>query len=91
MNMTESSTTNVRSGWGWLSRPVGVVGVCFMIPEHSGVYGESEITGFPIIDREFTLETRRTASSFDDMITDGASARSKGVLPGVEGGQFACG
>jgi hypothetical protein len=33
-----------------------VVWVIFMIPNPSGIYGEPEITGFPIFDREITLE-----------------------------------
>jgi hypothetical protein len=30
--------------------------VFFIIPDANGIHGEPEITGFPIFDREITLE-----------------------------------
>ena len=50
-----------------------VVWVFFITPDPRGVPWKAEITTFPISDREFTLETRRSASSFDDMIANGVA------------------
>jgi hypothetical protein len=33
-----------------------VVWVFFITPDTNGIHGEPEITGFPIFDREITLE-----------------------------------
>jgi hypothetical protein len=48
----------------------GMVGVCFITADSRGVPRKGEITTLPSFDWEFTLANQRSASSFDDAITD---------------------
>jgi hypothetical protein len=50
-----NSTTSSTTRGGKLSGAGGVVGVCFITPDPTGIQGEPEITTFPISDRENTL------------------------------------
>jgi hypothetical protein len=54
-SVLSNSTTSSTTRWGKLSGAGGVIEVCFITPDATGIQGEPEITTFPISDRENTL------------------------------------
>jgi hypothetical protein len=62
-SLTNSGPSNSATGnmirWDELSGSGGVIEVCLIPPDPTGIHGESEIMAFPISDREITLLANR--------------------------------